>query len=172
MTRGESELLAAAAAVVTSAADAADAPGRVVRLLSADRQGWDWVGIYLLDGDTLVLGPFAGEPTEHLRIPVGRGVCGTAVAERRSLVVDDVTTLDNYLACSVHTRSELVVLIEDGDEILGQFDIDSDRPGNFGDADVRLLQRLAPLVAPGCRALRDRLYEAGTATTPRPTMAP
>ncbi len=82
--------------------------------------------IYLLNGDTLELGPFIGAPTEHTRIKVGIGVCGTAVARNEDLNVPDVTASDNYLACSVETQSELVVLIRHHDgRVLGQIDIDS-----------------------------------------------
>src|SRR5687767_8118178 len=70
-----------------------------------------WVGIYWLEGDELVLGPYVGPPTDHTRIPVGKGVCGTAVAQDRDQVVPDVREVENYLACSATTRSELVVLI-------------------------------------------------------------
>jgi L-methionine (R)-S-oxide reductase len=105
----------------------------------------------------LVLGPFVGPPTGHTRIPVGRGVCGTAVAEARNVVVDDVRDLDNYLACSVGTRSEIVVLIRDGGEIVGQFDVDSDDAAAFGPSDEALLERLAVLAGPRCRRLAATL---------------
>ena len=92
------------------------------------------VYLYMLHGDTLLLEAFDGRPTEHARIPVGRGICGRAVAERRDLNVPDVAAAEDYLACSVETRSELVVLIRRHDEILGQIDIDSDAVDGF-DAD-------------------------------------
>jgi len=126
---------------------------RVVEVLAGGRPLWDWVGIYLLAGDTLVLGPYVGAPTEHTRIPVGVGVCGTAVARGANIVVEDVRLLDNYLACSAATRSELVVLIRDGGDVVGQFDIDSDTIGAFGSDDEALLERLAALAAPRCRRL-------------------
>jgi L-methionine (R)-S-oxide reductase len=129
----------------------------VVQRLQARMSGWDWVGIYLLVGDTLVLGPYVGEATEHVRIPVGTGVCGTAVAEDTNLTIDDVRLRENYLACSLHTRSEIVVLIRDHGEVVGQFDIDSDRVAAFGPQDELLLERLAAVVSARCRAARDRL---------------
>lgn len=89
------------------------------------------VYLYMLHGGTLVLEAFAGRPTEHTRIPVGSGICGRAVAERRDLNVPDVSRADGYLACSLETRSELVVLIRRHDEILGQIDIDSDVVDGF-----------------------------------------
>jgi GAF domain-containing protein len=130
-----------------------DAMQVVVQALAAAHPAWSWVGVYLLRGDTLVLGPFVGPPTEHTRIPVGTGVCGTAVAEGRNLVVDDVRELDNYLACSVGTRSEIVVLIRDGGGVVGQFDVDSDDVAAFGPDDEARLERLADLAGPRCRRL-------------------
>jgi GAF domain-containing protein len=104
---------------------------------------YNWSGVYRLEGDTLVLDAFVGAPTDHTHIPVGRGVCGTAVAEDRNQVVEDVRTLDNYLACSTQTRSEIVVLIRRGEEILGQIDIDGHRVGAFDASDETLLESLA-----------------------------
>ena len=89
------------------------------------------VYLYMLHGDELVLEAFAGRDTEHTRIPVGKGVCGTAVATGRDQNVPDVRALENYIACNTWTRSELVVLIRRGDKILGQIDVDSDEPDPF-----------------------------------------
>lgn len=110
-------------------------------------EGWDWSGIYRMENGELVLDEFTGAPTEHVRIPVGVGICGTAVAEDRNVIVDDVTKVDNYLACSTETRSELVVLIRKGGEILGQIDIDSHQPGRFDATDEAFLGELAELIA-------------------------
>jgi L-methionine (R)-S-oxide reductase len=129
----------------------------VVESLAAAHPSWGWVGVYLLARDTLVLGPYVGPPTEHTRIPIGVGVCGTAVARDRNVVVDDVTRLDNYLACSVGTRSEIVVLIRDGGDVVGQFDVDSDDLAAFGPADEALLEHLAALAGPRCRRLAAAL---------------
>ena len=139
---------------------ASDAPDeevleRVVRLVHDEHPLWDWSGIYLLVDGTLVVGPFAGsdEPPEHSRIEVGDGVCGTAVAEDRNQLVEDVRELDNYLACSLSTRSELVVLIREDGRIVGQFDIDSDERGAFTQDDEALLEELATVVAPRVSSL-------------------
>lgn len=120
---------------------------RAVEMIKQSRDYYDWVGIYLLEGDVLVLHNYIGEPTEHTRIPVGVGVCGTAVATRSNQIIGDVTKLDNYLACSPRTRSEIVVLIRRGDEIFGQIDIDSDRAGAFDARDEAMLSRAADLLA-------------------------
>ena len=106
--------------------DADDALGSAVKQVAALSPSFNWVGIYVLNGDTLELGPYIGAPTEHTRIKVGVGVCGTAVARNEDLNVPDVTAADNYLACSVETQSELVVLIHgQAGGVLGQIDIDS-----------------------------------------------
>jgi len=107
-----------------------------------------WTGIYeLFPDDILRLGPFIGAPTDHVFIGVGRGVCGTAVAEKRNLNIPDVTKIDNYLACSSETRSELVVLIRSGDVIHAQFDIDSHEVGAFDDDAMVAVQRVADWLA-------------------------
>lgn len=118
-----------------------------VQILKQERQNYNWVGIYLIDGDILVLHSYIGKPTEHTHIPIGRGVCGVAVAEGANQIVGDVTKLDNYLACSVETRAEIVVLIRRGSEILGQIDIDSDLENAFTKEDEALLSRVADLIA-------------------------
>ena len=107
-----------------------------------------WTGIYELFPDNILrLGPFVGAPTDHVFIGVGRGVCGTAVAERRNINVPDVRGLDNYLACSTETRSELVILIRRGEKIYGQIDIDSHKVAAFDDGAVASVQRLADWLA-------------------------
>jgi GAF domain-containing protein len=139
-------------ALVASGAPDEEVLGKVVRRVHEAHPSWDWSGIYLLVGDTLVLGP-ATAPADHSRIGIGEGVCGTAVAEDKNQLVEDVREVDNYLACSIHTRSEIVVLIRDGDKIVGQFDIDSDTVGAFTTEDERLLDELADLVAPRVASL-------------------
>src|SRR5215469_7200581 len=111
--------------------------------LRLEREHYNWVGIYLLEGDTLVLHNYVGKPTEHTHIRVGVGVCGSAVADRENKIVGDVTKIENYLACSMETRAEIVVLIRRGSEILGQIDIDSDREDSFTAEDEALLSRVA-----------------------------
>jgi L-methionine (R)-S-oxide reductase len=133
--------------IVASDAPRDEALREAVRILKQERDYYNWVGIYLLEGDTLVLHNYIGKPTEHARIPVGTGVCGTAVAERANQVVGDVTKLDNYLACSLETRAEIVVLIRRGSEIFGQIDIDSDRENAFTDEDESLLSLVADSLA-------------------------
>jgi L-methionine (R)-S-oxide reductase len=119
---------------------------RAMELLDA-LPGYNWSGIYRLEGDTLVLDEYVGAATDHTRIPVGRGVCGTAVAENRNQVIGDVWELTNYLSCSTQTRSEIVVLIHRDGEILGQIDIDGHQVGAFDDTDEAFLERIAEVLA-------------------------
>ncbi len=102
---------------------------------------------YMLHGDDLVLEAFAGRRTEHARIPVGTGVCGTAVATMQDQNVPDVGAVGNYLACNAFTKSELVVLIRRGDHILGQLDIDSDVPAGFGEQEHAAVKEVADALA-------------------------
>ena len=121
---------------------------RMAMSLLSSLDTYCWSGVYLLEGDELVLDEYVGEPTDHVRIPVGRGVCGTAVAERSNQVIEDVRSLSNYLACSIKTRSELVVLIYAADgSILGQIDIDGHEVGAFDSSDEAFLADVAAILA-------------------------
>jgi GAF domain-containing protein len=108
---------------------------------------YNWSGVYRLEGDTLVLDQYVGAHTDHDRIKVGVGVCGTAVAENANQVIEDVRQLDNYLACSLDTRSEIVVLIRDGEKVLGQIDIDGHSVGAFDESDEAFLEQVAEILA-------------------------
>lgn len=121
--------------------------GHTVRQLAAAFDHFHWTGVYLLDGDTLALGPYVGLPTEHVRIPLGTGICGTAAAERATIVVDDVRADSRFLACFVTTRSEIVVPILAGERVIGEIDVDSDNPAAFGDGDRTLLEAVAARLA-------------------------
>jgi len=123
--------------------DAANPAAACVQAMANAFPHYQWIGIYWLHGDTLILGPFVGAATEHDRIPVGRGVCGTAVAEGKNQVVVDVRSLKNYLACSVETRSEIVVLLRRVGQIVGQIDADGHEVGAFDASDEALLSRVA-----------------------------
>ncbi len=118
-----------------------------------------WTGIYELFPDNVLrLGPFIGAPTEHVFIGVGRGVCGSAVAEKRNMNIPDVSKTPNYLACSSETRSELVVLVRSGDVIHAQIDIDSHQLDAFDADAVAKVETVADWLA--------RAYETRTATRP------
>jgi GAF domain-containing protein len=105
------------------------------------------VYLYMLHGDELVLEAHAGRDTDHTRIRVGQGVCGTAVATGRDQNVPDVTAIENYLACNTWTRSELVVLFRRGSVILGQIDVDSDLPDPFTGEEEAEVRKVADALA-------------------------
>jgi L-methionine (R)-S-oxide reductase len=118
---------------------------------------YSWVGIYLVEEGDLVLGPWKGpQATEHVRIPVGQGICGAAAASGRTELVDDVASDERYLACFPSTRSEIVVPIAYGSRIVGEIDIDSDVPAAFGEADRTFLERVAVLISPHSLVAWDR----------------
>jgi L-methionine (R)-S-oxide reductase len=131
--------------------DADDVLREVVALLHDRFEHYSWVGVYLVEGDDLVLGPWRGpEATEHVRIPVGQGICGAAAASGRTEIVDDVNADERYLACFPSTRSEIVVPISFEGRVVGEIDIDSDEPAAFGEGDREFLERLATLISPHC----------------------
>lgn len=134
--------------------------GQVMRLIHDRLPHYQWVGLYLLQGQNLHLGPYAGASTEHKLIPVGTGVCGTAVLQEKNQRIEDVHELTNYLACSASCRAEIVVLIWKGSKIVGQIDADSDTVGAFTAADERFLTQVAELLAPlVAKLVAQPLYE-------------
>jgi L-methionine (R)-S-oxide reductase len=125
-----------------------DAIRSAVAALAGSAERYHWVGVYLLEGDTLVLHTQVGAPTPHARIPVSQGLCGAAVRERRTIVVDDVRKDPRYLACSLATRSEIVVpIVTPGGGVVGEIDIDSDLPAAFGPADRDRVEAAAAALA-------------------------
>ncbi len=119
---------------------------KAVRVVSEDER-FEWTGVYLLKDEELWLHNYVGEPTDHAKIPVGTGVCGRAVAERTNLNIPDVSVEENYLACSPDVQSELVILIRAGDDIFGQFDIDSEEKAAFTEEDEISLIGIADKLA-------------------------
>jgi L-methionine (R)-S-oxide reductase len=121
---------------------------QVVDLLHDRFDHYSWVGIYLVDGNDLVLGPWRGpEATEHVRISIGQGVCGAAAASGVTEIVDDVNADPRYLACFPSTRSEIVVPIAYEGRVVGEIDIDSDEPAAFTEEDRTFLERVALLIS-------------------------
>jgi L-methionine (R)-S-oxide reductase len=156
MTDRHQAALDAVTTAVTGEPDAQRATERAVQLLAQHLPDYTWTGIYLLDGNELYLGPYAGKPSPHTRIPLGRGICGAAASEKASIIVDDVNADPRYLACSIETRSEIVVPIMLDGEVLGELDIDSDKPAAFTAADQKLLEQIAALLAPKIAGTRIR----------------
>ncbi len=127
----------------------------ICRILERTVPWYDWVGIYRVEGDELVLAAWQGPAaTEHVRIPIGQGICGAAAREGQTIIVPDVREDPRYLQCFLSTRSEIVVpIIRDG-RVLGEIDIDSDRLAAFGEDDRELLEWVA-------EALATRLHQLG-----------
>ncbi|HWR16302.1 MAG TPA: GAF domain-containing protein [Terriglobales bacterium] len=111
--------------------------------------GYNWVGFYMLDQsdpNTLVLGPFVGAQTPHTRIPLNQGICGAAVSQGQTIIVDDVNADPRYLACSLETKSEIVAPVSVHGKIVGELDIDSHEPGRFKAEDRELVEKCAQIV--------------------------
>ncbi len=121
---------------------------RVCKLLRDSVPHYDWVGIYRLRGEELILGPFVGEPTEHVRINIGQGICGQAAAVGNAFVVQDVSKESNYLSCSPAVKSEIVVPVFRSGKMVGEIDIDSHSLAPFSDADRKFLEAVAEIIAP------------------------
>ena len=137
--------------ILNRGGDADDVLRGVVDVLHDRFPHYSWVGIYLVEGDDLVLGPWQGpEATEHVRIPIGQGICGAAAATGVTEIVDDVNADPRYLACFLSTRSEIVVPIAYQGRVVGEIDIDSDEPAAFTAEDRSFLERVALVISPFC----------------------
>jgi len=136
----------------------------VCRFLRASFAHYPWVGVYRVEGDGLVLDAWDGaQATEHTRIPIARGICGQAVREERTVVVDDVRSDPNYLACFLETRAEIVVPIRHGGRVVGEVDIDGNAVRTFDASDRRFLEAVAT-------KLGDAVVRS--ASEPKPSEAP
>jgi GAF domain-containing protein len=122
----------------------------IVRLLHEKLTRYNWVGFYMLEKgagrDMLVLGPFKGTMTPHTRIPLNQGICGAAASTGKTVVVDDVASDPRYLACSLETKSEIVVPVFVGGRVAGELDIDSHFLAAFGPDDRKLCEHAAALL--------------------------
>ena len=114
---------------------------KVCQLLHDEIPYYNWVGFYFRNGDKeeLKLGPYVGAATDHTIIPFGKGICGQVAVSNETFVVPDVSKEDNYLSCSIDTKSEIVVPIFKNEENIGQIDIDSHELDPFTEEDVKLL---------------------------------
>jgi L-methionine (R)-S-oxide reductase len=119
----------------------------------------NWAGFYFLKAGELLVGPFQGKPA-CVRIALGKGVCGTAALQRRTLVVPDVHEFPGHIACDAASRAEIVVPVMAGDALLGVLDIDSPRVGRFDEADARGLEALVALFAHSIRGGTERAAHA------------
>lgn len=140
-------LPAALASLLEGETDALANLANAASLLFASLQRINWAGFYLLRGDTLVLGPFQGKPA-CVRIPLGKGVCGTSAASRETLVVPDVHAFPDHIACDANSRSELVVPILEGGVLRGVLDVDSPEKNRFGEGERRVLEECVRVLVP------------------------
>lgn len=140
------EIVSEIGGFAATAKDIASLQAFSVSLIAERLPYCNWVGFYMLDpgdDDTLVLGPFHGAPTEHVRIPVTQGICGAAVAQGETVIVEDVSSDPRYLSCSIDTKSEIVVPIRANGRIVGEIDIDSHSLNAFGAGDRGFLEECA-----------------------------
>jgi L-methionine (R)-S-oxide reductase len=143
------DLLAEIHGAASSATTLRSLQQTVVEVLSRELAHYRWTGFYMLDpndSDTLVLGPFVGDPTPHVRIPVTQGICGAAVASGETVIVDNVNADPRYLSCSIKTQSEIVVPIYSHGKVVGEIDIDSHDPAAFTGDDKALLEEVAQIL--------------------------
>jgi len=122
---------------------------KICEVLEANIEYYNWVGFYFKNGDKdeLKLGPYVGEPTDHTIIPFGKGICGQVAVSNQNFVVPDVSAQDNYIACSITVKAEIVIPIFVNGENIGQIDIDSNTPDPFTEADERFLEFVCKEVA-------------------------
>ncbi len=135
-------LLNAIRGVVSSGIDRDDVLLAVAEVLRSEVRHYDWVGFYIVDPKTnrdLVLGPYAGAATDHVRIPFGRGICGQAAEKKKTIVVGDVSKETNYLSCSIAVKAEIVVPIVKGGEVVAELDVDSHSVDPFTEQDRQFL---------------------------------
>ena len=147
-----------------TASDLAALQDFIVEIISSRLPYCNWTGFYMLDpadAETLVLGPFRGAPTEHVRIPVSQGICGAAVAENDTVIVDDVHSDPRYLACSLETKSEIVVPIRANGAVVGEIDIDSHDLAAFSEQDREFLEKCAAIVG----SFMERIQAASSGST-------
>lgn len=122
----------------------------ICQLLAREIDYYDWVGFYLVDPEKereLVLGPYVGDATDHVRIAFGQGICGQAAEREETFVIQDVRKEDNYLSCSIHVKSEIVVPIFKAGRVIGELDIDSHAVGPFTAEDQQYLEALCEDIA-------------------------
>ncbi|MEW6456781.1 MAG: GAF domain-containing protein [Acidobacteriota bacterium] len=124
-----------------------EAMNSIVSYLEQNFSHYSWVGIYLVDGDNLILGPWKGPAsTEHVKIPIGKGICGAAASSGKIELIPNVELDSRYLACFPSTKSEIVVPIKKDDKVLGEIDIDSDEINAFNEEDSKFLDNVAKLI--------------------------
>lgn len=134
--------------IVEGAVDSKEKLLKISELLKENVPYYNWVGFYIADNTKkeLYLGPYVGEPTEHTKIPFGRGICGQAVERKETFIVQDVSKETNYLSCSVKVKSEIVVPVFKGDKVVAEIDIDSHQISPFTKEDQKFLEQIAKII--------------------------
>ena len=144
------ELVELSSKLINSDAQRDDILGAICFLLKDEVEYYDWVGIYFANNKTkkLTLGPFAGDPTEHVKINYGQGICGQVAESKKIFEVPDVSQQDNYLSCSPIVKSEIVIPIMKKGKFVAQLDIDSNAVNPFTDEDKQFLEELCDMLPP------------------------
>jgi GAF domain-containing protein len=134
--------------------DETDVLRTTAEMIDSFSDGFNWTGFYLMKDGILEVGPYIGPETPHTRIELNNGICGAAAREKKSIIVPDVAADERFLACSLTTRSEIVVPLRFNDQIIGEIDIDSNQPSFFSAQDQEMLERIAELVVERIVAIR------------------
>ena len=143
------DILKLSQAIIHSENSIEDKMQLICNLLDDKLDSYDWTGFYMSDIENRILhlGPYTGETTDHTTIPYGKGICGQAAETEKTFLIDDVSAESNYISCSIHVKSEIVVpIIKDG-IMVGQIDIDSDKVAAFTTADQELLEKICTELA-------------------------
>lgn len=129
-----------------------------IKLIDAFSDGFDWTGFYLVKDGILEVGPYVGPETPHKKIELAQGICGAAVSQKQSIVIDNVDTDPRFLACSTTTKSEIVVPLMDGEEVLGEIDIDSNQPAFFTKEDKEMFEEIAQIIVARLKDIKAYNY--------------
>ena len=146
MKKKETEIIKQIDKLVQSKKEREEVLRETVKVLKENYEHYNWVGIYLLEGDELVLGPYLGKPSPHTRIRLNKGICGAAASQKKTVNIPDVNADPRYLACSLETRSEIVVPIMRGKQVFGEIDIDSVKLSAFSNEDQLLLEQVCSIL--------------------------
>jgi GAF domain-containing protein len=147
MKKKETEIVKQIDELVQSKKEREDVLRETVKVLKENYEHYNWVGIYLLEGDELVLGPYLGKPSPHTRIRLNKGICGAAASQKKTVNIPDVSADPRYLACSLETRSEIVVPIMRGKQVFGEVDIDSNKLSAFSKEEQLLLEQVCSILS-------------------------
>ena len=147
MKKKETEIIKQIDELVQSKKEREEVLRETVKVLKENYEHYNWVGIYLLEGDELVLGPYLGKPSPHTRIRLNKGICRAAASQKKTVNIPDVSADPRYLACSLETRSEIVVPIMRGEQVFGEVDIDSNKLSAFSKEEQLLLEQVCSILS-------------------------